>query len=337
MSNTRIKFALAAAGLSIILAACGGGGGGGDSSGSSTSNNSSGSSSSTGSTGSSSSISGDVATAQYASGSIESATFTRLNAARTQCGLPALVENTYLDKSVVAHANYEMANSIASDTETAGTTGYTGINYTTRAQVAGFPTGVSVGGVSTGFYTTATLTNDGYAEQYITGLESGVYHVGVLMAPAVDVGIGSVSETFNNFPELWASLAFGGSKTAVSNGPATFPCQGSTDLPYSGTAETPTPPNTSGTWGTPIAVIGNMSDTITLTSGTISDSSGNSQTMQLLYSTNDPNKELPAYMATAYPAAALKPNTQYSVSITGTYNGVSFSRAFTFTTGSIAG
>lgn len=327
MSKNRFKLVLAAAALSAILAACGGGGGSSNSG--SSDNNSSGSTSGA--------TAGDQTTATYASGSIEAATFTMLNQERTTCGLPAFVQNTFLDKAVVNHANYEMANSVTTDTEDSSKTGYTGVSYQTRAVAAGYPTGIAVGGEATGFYTAATLTNDQYGQRYILGLLSGVYHVGGLMMAATDVGIGSVSEQFNGFPELWAAITFGNPKAVVTNGPLTFPCEGVTGVAYAGTAETPTPPNTSGTWGTPVAVFGNTTDTITLTSGTMTDTSGNTITLQLLDSANDPNKELPAYMASAYPASALSPNTKYTVSITGTYNGAAFSRSFSFTTGNLVG
>ncbi|MCS6520758.1 CAP domain-containing protein, partial [Burkholderia thailandensis] len=58
--------------------------------------------------------------------------------------------------------------------------------------------------------------------------------------------------------------------------------------------------------------------------------------MPLLDASIDPNKLLPKFAGVAYPAT-LSPNTTYSVSITGTVNGTSFSRSFTFTTGNVVG
>lgn len=335
MSNTRFKLVLAATALSAILAACGGGGGGGSSGGGT--DNSSGSTGSTGSTSTSGATSGNQTTPQYASGSIEASAFQLLNQQRQQCGFPALSENTYLDKGSAAHANYEQANNSVGDKEKSGLAGYTGADYQARAVAAGYPSGISVGGVSTGFWTSATLTNDEYAQHYILGLLSGVYHVGVLMSPTTDVGVGSATTTYSNFPEQWAAISFGNPKAQITNGPLTFPCQGTTGVAYAGAGETPTPPNVSSQWGTPVDVTGNFTDTITLTSGTMTDSSGNTITLQLLDSANDPNKELAAYEATAYPSSALTPNTTYSVSITGTDNGVAFSRTFSFTTGNLVG
>lgn len=84
-------------------------------------------------------------------------------------------------------------------------------------------------------------------------------------------------------------------------------------------------------------MMGDSTDTIVLQSGSMTDTSGNVLSLQLLYSANDPNKIVQAYEAVAYPASALLPNTTYTVSITGTVNGSPFSRNFSFTTGNIVG
>jgi hypothetical protein len=57
--------------------------------------------------------------------------------------------------------------------------------------------------------------------------------------------------------------------------------------------------------------------------------------LQVLDSAKDPNKLLQPYQGVAYPTTPLSPNSQYTVSLTGTINGVAFARTFTFTTGNI--
>ncbi len=49
----------------------------------------------------------------------------------------------------------------------------------------------------------------------------------------------------------------------------------------------------------------------------------------MLNASNDPNKEIGPYEASAYPVAPLQANTTYNVAI----NGTPFSRNFSFTTG----
>jgi hypothetical protein len=215
--------------------------------------------------------------------------------------------------------------------------GFSGVTYSDRATTAGFPSGAWVAGVSGGYYTNATLTEAQYGQQLVYDWLSGVYHIAVGVLPATEIGVGWNETSFNGFPEIQASLSLANPQS-ISGGPLTFPCQGTTGVAYSSGGETPTPPNTSGNWGTPIAVAGNTTDTIVLTSGTITPTAGGSVVnLQLLDSANDPNKELPTYIAVGYPASPLTANTSYSVSITGTVNGTAFSRNFTFTTGNIVG
>jgi hypothetical protein len=84
-------------------------------------------------------------------------------------------------------------------------------------------------------------------------------------------------------------------------------------------------------------VVGNPGDAIVVQSGTATDTSGNVIALQVLNAGTDPNKEIPAYEAVAYPSAPLTPNAAYAVSLTGTVNGKAFSRNFTFTTGNVVG
>ncbi|OBR54077.1 CAP domain-containing protein [Paraburkholderia tropica] len=320
-------FAFAA---TLALAACGGGGGGGGDSSSGTNN------SSTGSTAPSAST-GNVTTPQYAAGSVQLAMFNQLNAYRQQCGLPALVDNTILDQATQAHAQYEADNNVVSDSETAGNTGFTGALYVDRAVHAGFPSGISVGGASGGFYTGQTYTADQLATQLLAGWFGGVYHSGVVMGPAVSVGFGEVEKATAGATQAWYAVSVTGSAT-LSNAPLTFPCEGVTGVPYSEVGgEVPTPPNTSGAWGTPVAVVGGLNDVVRLTAASMVDSSGTNIALQLLDSSNDTNKVLQPYQATAYPAVPLAPNTKYTVTLSGTINGTSFSRSFSFTTGNLVG
>ncbi|HDR8964710.1 TPA: CAP domain-containing protein [Burkholderia vietnamiensis] len=329
-STSLTALSLAAA---MALAACGGGGG--DSGSASTPSNGSGPTPPQQTV-----TSGNVSTPQYAANSMQLAAFNLLNQYRQQCGFPALTENTFLDQAAQNHAQYLGLNGVAiTDTESSTNAGFTGVTYTDRAVKAGFVSGASVGGVSGGYYTNATLSQTQYGEQLAYDWMSGVYHIGVAAWPVTEVGIGFNQTTYNGYPEIQATLSFANeAKTITSNGPITFPCQGTAGVAYSAGGETPLPPNTSGNWGTPIAIAGNLTDTIVLLSATLTPVSGGSPlNLQLLDSANDPNKLLPAYQAVAYPTTPLSPNTAYSVSISGTVNGTPFSRNFTFTTGNVIG
>jgi len=329
--QNRLKVQLLASAIAALsLAACGGGGDGGTAT--ATPGAGSGTQPTTPTT-PPQTVTGTVTTPQYDSTSAQLAAFNLLNQYRTQCGFPALQENTVLDKAAQAHAAYQSTNGVISDSETSGKPGFTGVGYQDRAVAAGFPNQY-VGGVSGGYYTTATLTDSQYGQKLVNDWIGGVYHIAVGVWPSSILGVGVSKTVYNGYPDVRASLSFDAPKTMPGNLPLTFPCQGTTGVPYSSNGEIPAPPNTSGAWGTPVAIGGNVSDTIVLTSGTMTDTSSHTINLQLLYSANDPNKLLPAFEAVAYPVSPLQPNTQYTVNLAGTINGTAFTRSFTFTTGS---
>jgi hypothetical protein len=329
--TARTTFAIAAL---LALAACGGGGGGGSSGTGAAAPASGASTPSTTST----ATSANVSTPQYAAGTAQLAAFNLLNQERQQCGFPALVENTQLDSAASAHAQYMGENGgTVTDTEVSGNTGFTGETYVARAAHFGYPQTVYVGGVSAGYYTNATLTNAQYGQNLVYEWLGGVYHIAIAVWPVTSVGVGINQTIFSGFPEIQGSLTIANMQPMTTSGPLTFPCQGVTGIAYEEGGESPTPPNTSGAFGTPVAVAGNATDTVVLQSGTMTDTSSNVINLQVLNSSNDPNKLLPANEAVAYPAAPLAPNTTYTVSLTGTYNGTPFSRSFSFTTGSFVG
>lgn len=322
--------------LAAVLAACGGGGDGGTSS--ATDGSSGGTSGS-----SSQTVTGTVATPQYAANSAQIAAFNLLNSYRTQCGFPALQENTVLDQAAQNHAKYMGLNNAVSDTETSGSTGFTGTSYQARAVAAGFPNTSNTGGVSSVYSTlTSSFTSTQAGQNLMYSWLAGVYHLGTVVFPITTIGIGEYENTVvsggYNWTQAWGTLTLSNPQSqALSNGPLTFPCAGVTGVPYKSTAESPTPPNVSGSgWGTPIVVMGNSSDTIVLQSASVTGPSG-SVALQILNSTTDPNKQIQPYQAVAYPTSPLLPNTQYSVTLTGTVNGTAYSRNFTFTTGNVVG
>jgi hypothetical protein len=329
-TTSTFKLTSAAIAAAFFVAACGGGGGG----------SSTGAAPATGASApaSSTATSANVTTPQYAASSAELAAFTLLNQERQQCGFPALVENTQEDLAASNHAKYMGSNGAqVTDTEVAGNTGYTGVTYAARATYAGYPSNVYVGGVSGGYYTNATLTNTQYGQNLVYAWLSGVYHIAIGAWPVTSVGVGMNQTTYAGYPVIQGSMTIANLQPMTTSGPLTFPCQGTTGIAYEGGGETPAPPNTSGNFGAPVAVTGNPSDTIVLTSGTMTPPSGPVITLNLLNSASDPNKLLPAFEGVAYPTSPLSPNTTYTVSINGTYNGAPFSRNFTFTTGNIVG
>jgi hypothetical protein len=337
--QTSMKNIFAATSLASILALTGCGGGGDAGTSSSTNGTSGGSSGS-----SSQTVTGTLSTPQYASGSAQLAAFTLLNQYRTQCGFPAFQENTILDQAAQAHAQYQGLNNLVTDTEVQGNPGFTGVTGQDSAVHFGWPSGVYAGRGDTVYSTlTSSFATSQAGQNFIYAWMSGVYHASMVAFPANVVGVGEYETQLTDsngykWTQAWGTLELGQNPTyTLSNGTLTFPCQGVTGVPYKGVGESPVAPNvsTSG-WGTPVVVMGNLSDTIVLQNASITGPAG-SVTVQILNSTTDPNKQLGAYQAVAYPTSPLQPNTQYSVTLTGTINGTAFSRNFTFTTGNVVG
>ncbi|THJ48952.1 CAP domain-containing protein [Burkholderia sp. LS-044] len=317
----------------LTLAACGGGGDSGSSQPAGNNDSGSGNNGNNGNGGAQTTPPGTVSTPQYDAGSVQLAVLNQLNQYRSQCGFPTLQQNTLLDRASQAHSQYMDVNAVVSDDEDATKSGFTGATYADRASRVGFAAANSTGGVSIGYYTNSSLTTDQYAQHLISGWLAGVYHVDVASLPVNVAGIGVTSTPYNSFPNIHAALSLANFVPLTGAAPLTFPCEGVSGIPSKGVSEIPTPPNTSGAWGTPVSIIGSVSDKVLLKSGTMTDASGGVINLQLLDSSNDPNKVLKSYMAVAYSASALTPNMSYSVALTGTINGTAFSRTFTFKTG----
>ncbi|WP_053572732.1 CAP domain-containing protein [Caballeronia cordobensis] len=324
------KLSMVAIAASLLVAACGGGGGG-------SSDASPAAPASGASTPATPTNPANLTTPQYPADSFHLAAFNLLNQQRQQCGFPALQENTALDQATAAHAQYLTANDVITDTEVAGNPGFTGVTFVDRAAHFGYTQYNGSIGVSGGYYTNATLTEADYGQRAIYAFLGGVYHVSIAASLATTVGIGKVAKTYNGFPQEQFSLNLTNFQQRTANAPLTFPCQGTTGVPYDSFGEIPTPPATSGHWGTPVAVVGNSTDTIVMQTGTMTDSSGHVIALQVLDSAKDPNKLLLSDQGVAYPTTPLSPNSQYTVSLTGTINGVAFSRTFSFTTGTSLG
>ncbi|WP_186094258.1 CAP domain-containing protein [Burkholderia gladioli] len=328
ITQTKAMLMVASVLSAAVMAACGGGGDGGSSpaTGSSAASTSTPASSSTpASAPATTNLPGTLDTSSYATGTSERAAFDLVNQYRTQCGFPALKQNTILDQASRNHAAYEAANNTVTDDEIAGKTGFTGATGADRAGALGWPSGVFAGSADAGVSGTTDPTQIGL--QTVLTFMSVPYHSLTVPVNSTDIGLG-----FAEAPNaVMASLHVGGTLSTIAGAPLTLPCQGSTGIPYQGNGENPTPPGVTWPVGTPIAVVSNLNDTLRLTSGTITGPDGSSIVLQLL--DNSIDSTIGKYQAVAFPKAPLKASTQYSVNLQGTVNGTPFTRAFSFTTG----
>jgi Cysteine-rich secretory protein family len=297
-------------------------------------------------------IPGDVDTlgSAYAPGSRELAAFQRVNAVRKQCGFPEFTQNTILDKASANHANYTKALGTTSDTEVVGNPGYTGGDYTNRAVAQGWLSSAGgVGGESGGFGfatpNTQALLAANAGVRATDGFLIAVYHAIGVLWPTTSWGVGFSTVNATDQVTFFA-FSFGGGNVQLNNVPLTYPCDGSTGVEYESVAdENPRPPNigmsASGhpIWGTPITVVGNQSDIVTITDATLTPQGGSPITLNVLNcgscvsdGTADQTGELQAFFAVAYPKNPLARNTKYTAVLNGKINGKAFNRTFSFTT-----
>ena len=319
---------LVALSLSMLLAACGGGGGGGAPSASVTSQPTSSPAPT-----STSGTNGTLATPQYAAGSLELAAFNQINAMRQQCGFPALKENTLLDQAAANHLQYMVDNQYYGHDEVSGNRGFTGVTPQAQESYVGF-----VG--QNGGQELSGLSQGETGADAIYGLMSVPYHEAGFLDPYTDAGF--VHGPWGNTNVFLTDLGVSSAPAIYSSAPLTYPCQGTTNAVYQSAAagESPVPIINGQTVqfpiGTPVAIVGNASDTIALSSGTMTTPGGSVINLDLLDSATDGNHDISSFAAVAFPASPLQPNTTYSVSLTGTDNGTPFSRNFSFTTGNTA-
>lgn len=327
VTNSTMALVLAGVISAATLAACGGGGDGGTPAAASQPSTPASSTTPASAPTSNSALPGTLETSNYAAGTSERAAFDLINQYRTQCGFPALKQNTILDQASTNHVAYQIANNVVSDTEVAGNTGFTGVTGADRAKALGWPSDAYAGAADGGFNTATGATNIG--QKAVNLFMSVPYHSTVVPFLSTDIGIAFQA----NQNGVTDSVHLGGTLTALNGAPLTLPCQGSTGIPFQGNGENPSPPGVTWPVGTPIAVVGGISDTLRLSSGTITGPDGTPVALQLLDRASDTNGVLGNYEGVAYPKSPLKASTLYAVNLQGTLNGVAFTRAFTFTTG----
>lgn len=323
-------FSLAAIAAAVLLVACGGGGGG--------------------STSSApvappapltATIVAAVPGATYV-GEAASA-FAVWNAERSQCGFGLLTQNPALDAAAIAHASYGALNNYVGHDEIAGKPGFTGVAPTERMVGKGYAGSIyTTGEVMTGVAGAAQGLTGAYA---VRTLLSAPYHLRAMVDSYRDVGIGmGNAATGANFV---ADLGYQTTSTPqllAGNEVKTYPCDGTTGALPELRGETPNPvPGRDlsiNPIGTPVLVRVRDGNTLVVkTTSMIQLSNGAAIPLrQTVTATNDPNlssglryfRANEAYFA---PDAALLPSSRYQVTVTGTNNGVDFSRTFIFTTG----
>ncbi|MBC7618319.1 MAG: CAP domain-containing protein [Candidatus Saccharibacteria bacterium] len=265
------------------------------------------------------------------------------NAERSQCGFGLLSQNPALDGAAAAHASYSVISGTVAHEEISGQPGFTGETPASRIAVKGYAgTGSTVSEVMTGVNGAILSSAGNYA---IRSLLSAPYHLRAMVDSYRDVGMafgnGSVGSPFVG--DLGYQTAASPQLIAGSD-VKTYPCDGSAGVFPELRSETPNPvPGRDlaiNPIGTPVLVRVRDGNTLVVkTTSMVQLSNGAAIPLRpTVTAANDPNRVngigyIRANEAYFAPDSALAPNSQYQVTVTGTNNGVDFSRTFIFTTG----
>jgi hypothetical protein len=306
--------------LSLSLVACGGGGGG------------------DGPT---------VTPASYQPGQAELGAFEVIQQARTQCGFGALTRNAQLDAAALSHAKYLVNLSIAtgasqlSHYETFGEAGFTGVDPGDRALAQGYDyyALAEILAATVWDYTSQPIfpTMKERGTDSMRNLLNTVYHLSGAMYEGSEVGLGAYLATKVNATTWREEYSFGsliGSRytnqraTLGTGTVATYPCDGSVNIPTSffPANETPNPfpyiTDKKTSIGPPIYLKVDAGQSLTLTSNSVTSAGVNIPTA-VLTNANDPNRDIfnKPYIATnevfVVPTIALNPDKNYQVTLNG--------------------
>ena len=322
-----------AAVLAALLTACGGGGGG-------------------------DSAATPTALGNPAIGAVEEdvAAFQLLNAERSRCGFGTLVRNTSLDAAARAHADYQAFYGIVDHLENAAArpVGFTGTLPIDRVLAKGYAVrAADVGGVAdeiTALLGTASKT--GLGESGIRSLLNAPYHLRGLMSGYRDVGLAvrSSTDVGSAQPSAYlqinaAYLTAAGQQLMAATDMRTYPCDGTSGVNFQLSNESPNPiigrDLAVKPLGSSVYVALRPGNRLVVSNAVFTQvSTGQVVTTRApVGSANDPYRGClegcfgghEAYIAADAP---MLPDTVYRVNLTGSNNGVAFTRQFSFTTGS---
>lgn len=282
---------------------------------------------------------GTLTNSNYLPSSEVGAFYATINQLRTECGLPALMQNTTLG-TASASVGIGANKGIAGAQNLASNASYS--QATTVGALLGTYTTNSTDRASVGKYIAQVAMTDPYAML-------------ALARPYSEIGLTHYVVEVAGVQQRKIQAMTGNSQVIVPAGTvATLPCANTISI-APGTAKTfsygvtyaAAPMNSSvsdagfgpnTTNGTPIAVMANPGDALVINSATVSL---NGQALSVVIADQNRSvngvaptgKALYSHEGFVYPTALLQINTTYTVSIVGTVNGVAFTKEFAFKTG----
>jgi hypothetical protein len=273
------------------------------------------------------------------------AAFNRLNELRVAAGLGMLAQDQRLDQAAQAHANWIITNDLFEHDETLGSEGFSGVDPSSRAQAAGYPT----------LYSGEVMSSGAGSVAGIDLLFNIIYHrLALLQFDPVDVGIGwsplDAAHVFTPLvidfskPKDGSARSAGQLAQAGADGVVVWPLDGARELPTHMGYEIPNPVPSQdvGELGTPASVEVDKDRVIQPQLFALSeDESGAAVPATVLTRSNDPNGLLQQSSVGLIPTVALRINTTYRVDFIGSITlatgaSLSYSRTWRFRTGGLA-
>lgn len=303
---------------------------------------------------------GSVTVPTYAAGTVEKGAWSVLLEERAACGFGLVQQDTRLDAANAAHAKFLTDLSIATKVSWAGhgedssKPGFTGLNALDRAIFQGFPSAASVDEIvsaDTALHSISTGDQVGVSEAHgadsMRRLMGTVYHLSGAMFAGRLGGVGSShASTAYDTTTTFEVYRFGALIAVTDSNPqrlgtgvvATYPCAAAThaSATFAPATESPNPfadvTSSSVIYGTPVYLKVDASSVLMVSSATITRVSDSSLlTVRQVTHANDPAGQVGANEFFMVPTAPLIVGAAYAVSVTGTVDGVAFTKTFSFT------
>jgi uncharacterized protein YkwD len=249
-----------------------------------------------------------------------------IDAVRTAAGMSALNCNDTIQKGAIAHAKYTALNGgIQTHVEVSGKPGFTGVNFWERMYAAGFPQGTNANAPG------GEVIGSGKGSEAITGqygFMNTVFHRMVFVSfDTKAYGFGNyVSGGTSKYGTIDFSKDFTAPKTTAIS---TWPKNGANGVLTTFNCATEIPNPCSGLVGYPISISGG--DNLTILTHTLKQ---NGTSVAHTYRSNANDMSFSKQHFFMIPSAPLAKNATYAATVTGKVGNASFSRSWSFTTGS---
>lgn len=285
---------------------------------------------------------GTLSTTTYFTSIERTAFLNSINQYRTECGLPALAQNTILDQVATGVGLGAIGKGFGGTQKLASNANY--------AQAT------TVGGLLMS-YTTKTADTQALGGAFAGLVMADPYALLTVARPYSEIGLAAYNVTITGTVMQKLQVATGNQQTIVPAGSVlTMPCANTTTavpgMAKGGTnsvgfAAAPAGSTTTdasfdnlSARGTPIAVMANPGDTLVIDSASMT-TNGQSFTVVIADASKPMNglasttKVLYSHEGFVYPTEVLQASTSYTVTIAGKVNGAAFTKTFTFKTGSV--